>query len=296
MPGLLQQRRRCRCRRCPRWPSRRDRSSCLPAADRVAPSVMSGSLVLGQRIGCDPDQPAIAAHRNARNRDLRPRGRVRPQPRRAAAAMRSSVAVSATRTCSRPARPVERRPAPTRMPRLASRSTVAQPSSAARSPTGRARPRSRRPAGRTPRRAGSSAARRAAYRAFCSTTCSSSARAASTARCTGHGTIIPACLRTSSRRPTRAGSPATNAAAVARQVRLLGQRVDASRPSCEPPVTRGSRIDGVVGGSRDPAARPRRARRSTRRRRRRRRAGAPSDTTFARCSSRAPGRWGCRES
>ena len=55
-------------------------------------------------------------------------------------------------------------------------------------------------------------ARRAAYLAFCSTACASSDSAATMAACTGPGTIIPACLPTSSRSFIRAGSPVTKPA------------------------------------------------------------------------------------
>ena len=148
--------------------------------------------------------PPAIRHRNARTRDLASRARRRRRGGRDALVGRGQrdphVLV--------PGGPVEVAREP--------RDAVARPAARAspgrpppRSPTGRARPRSRRRAARTASTAGSSAARRAAYRAFCAATWAASDRAASTARCTGHGTIIPACLRTSSSRPTRAGSPAT---------------------------------------------------------------------------------------
>ena len=124
------------------------------------------------------------------------------------------------------------------------------------SPRGTARPRSRRPAGRRldrgqQRRAGArrsapSARRRGRRRP---------GRRAS-ARCTGPGTIIPACLRTSSsradqgrvagdegRRGSRRGSTASTASR------------RASRPSCEPP--RDPRVEDRGGRRR--LARPGRA-------------------------------------
>ena len=78
-------------------------------------------------------------------------------------------------------------------------------------PRGRGPPRSRRRADRTPRRPAAGGAARGVP-AFCSTRGRRRPGRRERGRCTGHGTIIPACLRTSSSRPTSAGSPATKAA------------------------------------------------------------------------------------
>ena len=63
---------------------------------------------------------------------------------------------------------------------------------------------------------------------------------------TGHGTIIPACLRSSSSSRTSATSPATNAARYPARLDCLEVEYTASSPVCSPPVTAGSRIEGAA--------------------------------------------------
>jgi len=139
-----------------------------------------------------------------------------PEPssrsRRAAAATRSSVAVSATRMCRFPAGPYSS-PGATRMPPSAASSSAADQQSCAGWVTHRYRPASEwstaQPAAAN---AASKTERRAAYRSRCSAACTSSDSAAAIAACTGPGMIIPACFLIASRSATSAGSPVTNPA------------------------------------------------------------------------------------
>ena len=219
----------------------RDRSSCLPAADRVAPTVGSvschGSLrARGTGVRIAPVRPARRYRAPKREeRDLSASCRLRAR-RRTAAAMRSSVAVSATRTCCAPGGAVEvagRR----RGCRARPASSTVVPAVLARgSPRGRARPRSGRRGSPAPRARGQ---QRGAARARSAPAARRRARRRRARRpsppAPGRAPSCPACLRTSSSRPTSAGSPATNAGAVAGEVGPLRQRVDREQPSCEPP-------------------------------------------------------------
>ena len=149
-----------------------------------------------------------------------------PQPprRSTAAAIRSSVAVSARRTCrdagraveaarrgddAEPGQPVDRRPAVLVAggPQVEAGLGVVDPQP------------------RPPRTAAASRSRRARYRSRWASTCASSASAAAIAACTGPGTSSPRCRRTSQIAPHQRRVAGEQPGPVAGGGRLLGQRV-----------------------------------------------------------------------
>ena len=95
----------------------------------------------------------------------------------------------------------------------------------------------------------------------------------------GAGTIIPACLRTSSSAATTAGSPVTNPARYPARLRRLRHRVHREQAG------RGRRRRRRGAGSTCRGAAARTAPGSTRRTPRPRRAPAPTSTTLRRCST-----------
>src|SRR5690606_6087205 len=217
--------------------------------DRIRPG--TGAFLRGQR-GGQGGSRRLAAGPGRPVKGSEPARGSEPvrgcQRRSAAAATRSSVAVNAILTCRAPAGP-ENSPGPTRMPRDARCATVSQHGSSrvAHRYSDASECSMRNPCRSNASR---STARRRAYRSRCSSTCASSSSATAIAACTGAGTIIPACLRTSSSRFTSATSPVTNPARYPAMLERLDRECTASSPSWDPSHTSGWRIDtGALSAS-----------------------------------------------